>query len=249
MIVLACFAFALYIIYRQKKVSEVKTDFINNMTHELKTPISTVSLALEALVKFDVRTNEKRSLNYLDISRRELTRLSTMVEKVLNIAQHDKSGLTIKKENLHLHELIQNVVDTISMQIQKKNGTLDCLLNAKPDLIKADKVHFSNLLYNLIDNSNKYFIDRPVIRIETKNESNGIILKISDEGIGLSKSEISRIFNKFYRVPTGNIHNVKGYGLGLSYVKDIIEMHNGILKVTSEKNKGTNFIIFLPYEH
>ena len=249
MIVLACFAFALYIIYRQKKVSEVKTDFINNMTHELKTPISTVSLALEALVKFDVRTNEKRSLNYLDISRRELARLSTMVEKVLNIAQHDKSGLTIKKENLHLHELIQNVVDTISMQIQKKNGTLDCLLNAKPDLIKADKVHFSNLLYNLIDNSNKYFIDKPVIRIETKNESNGIILKISDEGIGLSKSEISRIFNKFYRVPTGNIHNVKGYGLGLSYVKDIIEMHNGILKVTSEKNKGTNFIIFLPYEH
>lgn len=249
MIVLACFAFALYIIYRQKKVSEVKTDFINNMTHELKTPISTVSLALEALVKFDVRTNEKRSLNYLDISRRELARLSTMVEKVLNIAQHDKSGLTIKKENLHLHELIQNVVDTISMQIQKKNGTLDCLLNAKPDLIKADKVHFSNLLYNLIDNSNKYFINKPVIRIETKNESNGIILKISDEGIGLSKSEISRIFNKFYRVPTGNIHNVKGYGLGLSYVKDIIEMHNGILKVTSEKNKGTNFIIFLPYEH
>tara|TARA_B110000908_G_C10181332_1_gene415815 strand:- start:909 stop:1316 length:408 start_codon:yes stop_codon:yes gene_type:complete len=135
------------------------------------------------------------------------------------------------------------------MQIQKKNGTLDCLLNAKPDLIKADKVHFSNLLYNLIDNSNKYFIDKPAISIETKNDSNGIILKISDKGIGLSKPEISRIFNKFYRVPTGNIHNVKGYGLGLSYVKDIIEMHNGILKVTSEKNKGTNFIIFLPYEH
>lgn len=249
MIVLACFAFALYIIYRQKKVSEVKTDFINNMTHELKTPISTVSLALEALVKFDVRTNEKRSLNYLDISRRELARLSTMVEKVLNIAQHDKGGLTIKKENLHLHELIQNVVDTISMQIQKKSGTLNCILNAKPDLINADKVHFSNLLYNLIDNSNKYFIDKPVISIETRNKSNGIILKISDEGIGLSKSEISRIFNKFYRVPTGNIHNVKGYGLGLSYVKDIIEMHDGILKVTSEKNKGTIFTIFLPYEH
>ena len=247
-IVLACFAYALHIIFDQKKVSEVKTDFINNMTHELKTPISTVSLALEALMNFDVRHNEERSLRYLDISRRELKRLSTMVEKVLNIAQYEKGEITLNKEHHHLNELIENVVDTISMQVQKKNGTLECKLNAQPDIIWADKVHFNNLLYNLIDNSNKYFVDKPEICIETKNTEGGIILEVSDKGIGISSEDLARVFDKFYRVPTGNIHNVKGYGLGLSYVKDIVDMHEGKLKVTSEKNKGTTFIINLPYE-
>ena len=247
-IVLACFAYALHIIYQQKKVSEVKTDFINNMTHELKTPISTVSLALEALVNFDVRSNEERSLRYLDISRRELKRLSTMVEKVLNIAQHEKGEITLNKEYHSLNRLIENVVETITMQVQKKNGSLQCDLKAAPDVIFADKVHFNNLLYNLIDNSNKYFIDKPEIRIVTKNTEGGIQLEILDKGIGISKEHLTRVFDKFYRVPTGNIHNVKGYGLGLSYVKDIVEMHGGSLSVTSEKNKGTSFIIYLPYE-
>jgi len=247
-IVLACFAYALHIIFDQKKVSEVKTDFINNMTHELKTPISTVSLALEALVNFDVRNNEERSLRYLDISRRELQRLSTMVEKVLNIAQYEKGEISLNIEQYHLNDLIENVVETISMQVQRKNGSLTCELNANQDIILADKVHFNNLLYNLIDNSNKYFVDKPEILIVTKNTENEIILEISDKGIGISKEDLSRVFDKFYRVPTGNIHNVKGYGLGLSYVKDIVDMHHGKLKVTSEINKGTTFIISLPYE-
>lgn len=247
-IVLACFAYALHIIFDQKKVSEVKTDFINNMTHELKTPISTVSLALEALVNFDVRNNEERSLRYLDISRRELKRLSTMVEKVLNIAQYEKGEITLNKEEHHLNDLIENVTETISMQVQKKNGTLTCNLNAQPDMIFADKVHINNLLYNLIDNSNKYFIDKPEILIVTKTVDKGVSLEVSDKGIGISKEEISRVFDKFYRVPTGNIHNVKGYGLGLSYVKDIVDMHGGKLSITSEINKGTTFIIYLPYE-
>lgn len=247
-IVLACFAYALHIIFDQKKVSEVKTDFINNMTHELKTPISTVSLALEALVNFDVRNNEERSLRYLDISRRELKRLSTMVEKVLNIAQYEKGEITLNKEDHHLNDLIENVTETISMQVQKKNGTLTCNLNAQPDIIFADKVHINNLLYNLIDNSNKYFIDKPEILIVTKTVDKGVSLEVSDKGIGISKEEISRVFDKFYRVPTGNIHNVKGYGLGLSYVKDIVDMHGGKLTITSEINKGTTFIIYLPYE-
>ena len=247
-IVLACFAYALHIIFDQKKVSEVKTDFINNMTHELKTPISTVSLALEALVNFDVRNNEERSLRYLDISRRELKRLSTMVEKVLNIAQYEKGEITLNKEEHHLNYLIENVTETISMQVQKKNGTLTCNLNAQPDMIFADKVHINNLLYNLIDNSNKYFIDKPEILIVTKTVDKGVSLEVSDKGIGISKEEISRVFDKFYRVPTGNIHNVKGYGLGLSYVKDIVDMHGGKLSITSEINKGTTFIIYLPYE-
>jgi len=218
------------------------------MTHELKTPISTVSLALEALVNFDVRNNEERSLRYLDISRRELQRLSTMVEKVLNIAQYEKGEISLNIEQYHLNDLIENVVETISMQVQRKNGSLTCELNANQDIILADKVHFNNLLYNLIDNSNKYFVDKPEILIVTKNTENEIILEISDKGIGISKEDLSRVFDKFYRVPTGNIHNVKGYGLGLSYVKDIVDMHHGNLKVTSEINKGTTFIISLPYE-
>jgi len=248
-IILACFSYALHIIFNQKKVSEIKNDFVNNMTHELKTPISTVSLALEALVNFDVRNDDQRSLKYLDISRREIRRLSTMVEKVLNIACYERGEIHLKKEAQHLNKLIEDVVETISMQVQKKDGILNCELNADPDLIFADKIHINNLLYNLIDNSNKYFVDRPEITIKTESNDEGIILEISDKGIGISKEDLSRVFEKFYRVSTGNIHNIKGYGLGLSYVKDIVEMHGGKLKVESEKNKGTKFIIYLSYEY
>jgi len=248
-IILACFAYALHIIFDQKKVSQIKNDFVNNMTHELKTPISTVSLALEALVNFDVRNDDQRSLKYLDISRREIRRLSTMVEKVLNIACYERGEISLKKEHHELNKLIENVVDTISMQVQKKNGILHCELNAKPDLIFADKVHINNLLYNLIDNSNKYFVERPEITIKTESNDEGVVLEISDKGIGISKEDLPRVFEKFYRVPTGDVHNVKGYGLGLSYVKDIVDMHGGKLAVESEKNKGTKFIIYLPYEY
>lgn len=248
-IILACFAYALHIIFDQKKVSEIKTDFVNNMTHELKTPISTVSLALEAMVNFDVRNNEERTLKYLDISRKEIRRLGAMVEKVLNTARYERGEIDLKKENYSLNNLIENVVETISMQVQKKNGTLEFELNANPDTIFADKTHINNLLYNLIDNSNKYFIDTPQITIRTKNYEMGVLVEVSDRGIGISKDELRRVFDKFYRVPTGNVHNVKGYGLGLSYVKDIVEMHGGKLKVESEVNIGTTFTIYLPYEY
>jgi two-component system phosphate regulon sensor histidine kinase PhoR len=200
------------------------------------------------LVNFDVRNNEERSLRYLDISRRELRRLSTMVEKVLNIAQYEKGEISLNMELHSINDLIETVAETMSMQVQRKNGTLTCELNAQPDIILVDKVHFNNLLYNLIDNSNKYFVDKPEIYIATKNTNEGVILEISDKGIGMSKESLSRVFDKFYRVPTGNIHNVKGYGLGLSYVKDIVDMHGGKLNVISELNKGTTFIISLTYE-
>jgi len=248
-IILACFAYALHIIFNQKKVSEIKNDFVNNMTHELKTPISTVSLALEAMVNFDVRSDEERTLKYLDISRKEIRRLSTMVEKVLNTARYERGEIDLKKEQHSINNLIENVVETISMQVQKKNGTLKCELNAIYDTINVDKIHLNNLLYNLIDNSNKYFIDTPEITISTLDYEKGVILVVSDNGIGISKAELRRVFDKFYRVPTGNIHNVKGYGLGLSYVKDIVEMHGGKLEVQSEVNIGTTFTIYLPYEH
>ena len=248
-IILACFAYALHIIFDQKKVSEIKNDFVNNMTHELKTPISTVSLALEAMVNFDVRSDEKRTLKYLEISRKEIRRLSTMVEKVLNTARYERGEIDLKKENHSLNNLIENVVETMTMQVQKKNGTLDCVLNSTSDTISVDKIHMKNLLYNLIDNSNKYFIDTPQITIRTEDYAKGVILIVSDKGIGISKDELRRVFDKFYRVPTGNIHNVKGYGLGLSYVKDIVEMHGGKLEVLSDVNIGTKFTIYLPYEY
>ena len=247
--ILACFAYALHIIFDQKKISEIKNDFVNNMTHELKTPISTVSLALEAIVNFDVRSDEDRTLKYLNISRKEIKRLSTMVEKVLNIARYERGEIDLKKDYHSLNNLIQDVVESMTMQIQKKSGTLNCELNAQNDIILSDKVHINNLLYNLIDNSNKYFINIPEIIIRTENYEKGVILSVTDKGIGISKDQLRRVFDKFYRVPTGNIHNVKGYGLGLSYVKDIVEMHGGKLEVQSKVNIGTTFIIYLPYEY
>ena len=248
LIVLSCFAYSLRIIFNQKKVSEVKNDFINNMTHELKTPISTVSLALEALVNFDVRNDEQRSVKYLDVSRKEIRRLSTMVEKVLNIASYEKGEIYLNKKSHSINTLVDDVVDIISMQVHKKGGALNAELLASPDEVFVDKVHINNLLYNLIDNANKYFVDQPMITISTKNYIDGVIIEVIDQGLGISKENLTRIFDKFYRVPTGDIHNIKGYGLGLSYVKDIVEMHGGILNVESELNKGTKFIIQIPYE-
>ncbi len=248
LIILLCFIYALHIILNQKKISEIKNDFINNMTHELKTPLSTVSIALEALVNFDVRNDEKRSLKYIDISRREVSRLNTMVEKVLNIARDERDGLKLKKEKHSINDLIKEVVNTISVQIKNNNGTLICELNAEPDDVFIDKIHFNNLLYNLIDNSNKYYIKKPEIRVITENCKDGILLKIEDKGMGMSKEYLSKIFDKFYRVPTGNIHNVKGYGLGLSYVKDVVDLHQGQIHVESVINNGTKFIIQLPNE-
>lgn len=248
LIVLSCFAYSLRIIFNQKKVSEVKNDFINNMTHELKTPISTVSLALEALVNFDVRNDEQRSVKYLDVSRKEIRRLSTMVEKVLNIASYEKGEIYLNKKSHSINTLVDDVVDIISMQVHKKGGELNAELLASPDEVFVDKVHINNLLYNLIDNANKYFVDQPMITISTKNYIDGVIIEVIDQGLGISKENLTRIFDKFYRVPTGDIHNIKGYGLGLSYVKDIVEMHGGILNVESELNKGTKFIIQIPYE-
>ncbi|MDG2165204.1 MAG: HAMP domain-containing sensor histidine kinase, partial [Flavobacteriales bacterium] len=208
----------------------------------------TVSLALEALVNFDVRKDEQRSLKYLDISRREIRRLSTMVEKVLNIASYEIGEIQLNKKHHSINTLVDDVVDIISMQVYKKGGELNFDLLAAPDEVFVDKVHINNLLYNLIDNANKYFVDQPKITINTKNYNDGVIIEVVDEGLGISKENLTRIFDKFYRVPTGNIHNIKGYGLGLSYVKDVVEMHEGILNVESELNKGTKFIIQIPYE-
>ncbi len=249
LIVLFCFAYSLYIIFNQKKISEIKNDFVNNMTHELKTPLSTISLALEALVNFDVRKDEDRNLKYLNISRKEVGRLNSMVEKVLNIAQYEKAGMDLNLESHSMNTLIENVVDSMTVQIQKKGGSLVFESTTDRDQLFVDVIHINNLFYNLIDNSNKYFQSIPEIHILSKCVDKKFFeVIISDNGIGISRGHLVRIFERFYRVPTGNIHNVKGYGLGLSYVKDIVEMHGGSISVESKISVGTKFIIQLPYD-
>lgn len=247
LIIAGSFYYSLRIIFNQKKLSEIKNDFINNMTHELKTPISTISLALEAMTKFGIKNDEARASKYLEICQSENKRLSGMVENVLNAAANQKGELKLKKEELDINELIESIVETSKVTIQNNNGTINKKLAIQNPLIIADQVHLTNILVNLIDNANKYFKDIPQITIETKAEKESLIILVKDKGIGIKKEDLKHIFDRFYRVPTGNIHNVKGYGLGLSYVKDVIEKHEGEINVQSEFNKGTTFKIKLPY--
>ncbi len=246
LIISSCFLYALSIILKQKKLSEIKNDFINNMTHELKTPISTVSLALEALLKFDLRKNEDKTIRYLEICRHENKRLGEMVEKVLNIASYQRGEIKLKKESLNLHELIEDVYKNILVQVQQNNGSINLQLEALDKIIQVDKVHFTNILFNLLDNANKYYNDIPDIQIRTYNDLDWIYIDIEDKGIGIKKENLKKIFDRFYRVPTGNLHNVKGYGLGLSYVMDIVRFHDGKIDVKSEIGHGTCFTIQIP---
>lgn len=247
LIIAGSFYYALRIIFNQKKLSEIKTDFINNMTHELKTPISTISLALEALLQFGLSADESRTKKYLEICKSENKRLGKMVENVLNAAAYQKGDLKLKLEELDLHTMIYEVVESIEVQVKKNNGYIIKNLCSTQTKIQVDQVHFTNIFFNLLDNANKYFRERPEIEIKTENDSSHIYIEIKDNGIGMKKEDQSRIFDRFYRVPTGNVHNVKGYGLGLSYVYDVVKKHGGEIKVVSEYGKGTTFKIKLPY--
>lgn len=249
LVVIGCFGYAVKVILRQKKISDVKNDFINNMTHEFKTPIATVSLATEALQDKDLRQNESIVDRYINVIREENKRLGAQVEKVLQIASLDKKDFNLKIEETDVHEIIESALSNIKLSIEKKGGSLTSQLNAKRSLIEADKVHLTNIIYNLADNANKYSQENPEIHIRTENISTGIIIRISDKGIGMSKEALEKIFDKFFRVSTGNRHDVKGFGLGLSYVKDIVEMHKGEVSVKSELGKGSTFKIYLPYHH
>lgn len=247
LIIAGSFYYALRIIFNQKKLSEIKTDFINNMTHELKTPISTISLALEALLQFGLSADENRTKKYLEICKSENKRLGKMVENVLNAAAYQKGDLKLKLEELDLHQMLSEVVESIEVQVKNNDGYILKNLCSNHTKIHVDQVHFTNIFFNLLDNANKYFRDRPEIEIKTENDSSHIYIEIKDNGIGMKKEDQTRIFDRFYRVPTGNIHNVKGYGLGLSYVYDVVKKHGGEIKVVSEYGKGTTFKIKLPY--
>ncbi len=249
LVLIFIFAYTIYAILKQKKISEMKTDFINNMTHEFKTPVATIMIASEALKDPEIVEDKSRVKRLAGIIYDENVRLGNHIERVLSIARLEKKELKLEHKEVNTHDLIAAVVDSMNLQLQKKNAKVNLSLNAEHPLVYGDELHLSNVFYNLIDNANKYSAEDPEITIETRSTDKVLVINISDKGIGMTKEHSKRIFDQFYRVPTGNLHDVKGFGLGLNYVQDIVEQMNGTIKVYSEKDKGTTFEITLPLNH
>ncbi len=247
LIILATFALSLYFIIRQKKISEIKSDFINNMTHEFKTPIATISLAADTITNPKVINDEMSIRHFIGMIKKENSRMNKKVETILQISSLDKKEIDFNFENHSIHSIIEKVADTFEIQVQQRNGKIDLKLNAPEPVIYGDSEHLANLVNNLIDNAIKYSVDAPEITIETWNNEKGVMLSVEDKGIGMSKSVQNKIFERFYRQNSGNVHNVKGFGLGLNYVRAIIDAHRGIVTVLSEPGKGSRFEIFLPF--
>jgi two-component system, OmpR family, phosphate regulon sensor histidine kinase PhoR len=245
LLIVFSFSYTTLGLIRQKKLSEVKTDFINNMTHEFKTPVSTILLASEALKEAGIRQNEERFNRLVNIIHDENNRIGGHVEKVLQLAAMEKGNFKISPEESDIHHLITEVVESMNIQAENRQGKIQTFLNAENPRIRADEFHFSNVIRNLLDNALKYCENIPDISVRTSNEGNKLLLSVEDNGIGLSKEQQGKVFDKFYRAATGNVHDVKGFGLGLHYVKTIVEMHGGTIKVKSEKGKGSNFEILL----
>ena len=246
LIILITFGYTIYIIFRQKKLSEIRTDFMNNMTHELKTPISTISLATQMLNDDSIPNSMKNIEHLSKVIGDESKRLSFQVEKVLQAAIFEKGKMNLKIRRLDVNELINNVVKSFIIQVKNRDGQIVKNLDAQYPIVNVDEVHFANVLLNLLDNALKYCERKPYLIVSTYNKKNSIIIKVEDNGIGISKENQKHIFKKFYRIPTGNVHNVKGFGLGLSYVKKVVEEHNGKILLESELNKGTTFEIIIP---
>jgi two-component system phosphate regulon sensor histidine kinase PhoR len=240
------FSFTILYVFRQKKLSEIRNDFVNNMTHELKTPISTISLASQMLGDTSLPPNLKNNDQIARIISEESRRLGYQVEKVLQMAVFDKGQVKLRRKETDLHEIIRNVSENYSLQVKSRSGKITTALEAEQFILEVDSVHITNVLTNLVDNALKYCTRDPEIRISTRNTKQFFEVAIQDNGIGISKQDQKRIFEKFYRVPTGNIHTVKGFGLGLSYVKKIIEEHRGTIEVVSHLYEGSTFTIQLP---
>ena len=246
-LVLIFFGFSLATIIKQKRLSEVITDFINNMTHELKTPIATISLSSEMIMRLETDDDLEKAKKYAGIIFKENKRLETQVERVLNISTLDTENTTLNKKSLDFHELLVEVKDTFDFNQLANGGKILIENNASIFTIQADSIHITNVVYNLLDNAVKYCTTKPFISITTKNERNYLVIEIKDNGIGIRKEDLKMIFDKFYRVSTGNIHDIKGFGLGLFYVKLIINEHNGSIDVRSKVGEGSTFIIKLPH--
>lgn len=237
------FGYALFFILQQKRRSELQTDFINNMTHEFKTPIASIGLASDVLIKSDNIKDDKRLLNYSKIIKEQNERLNLQVEKVLQLAKDQNNLLDLNKEELNISELITTVVRSSVLNYEKLAGAIEFDIPEEAIIIKADKLHLTNILHNILDNSLKYCTEKPIVNINLFQKNNTIYLTIKDNGIGINKKHQSQIFDKFFRVPTGNVHTVKGFGLGLFYVKRVIDQHGWKLSIVSEENKGTEFTI------
>jgi two-component system, OmpR family, phosphate regulon sensor histidine kinase PhoR len=264
LVILVCFYIAISTIIRQKKLADIKNDFINNMTHEFKTPISTISLAVEMASEqlgtghyqtsspalpypANDNDNNQRLTRYLGIVRDETRRLGSHVEKVLQMALLDRGEIKLTLAPVNIHDVIETVLNNMSLQLETRQGEVELLFDAENEIVRADPVHLTNILTNLVDNAIKYSPGQPRLSIATQSLPDGVSIRVSDEGLGMTKDQLSRIFEKFYRVPTGNRHDVKGFGLGLSYVKKMIDEHQGRISVESQPDVGSTFEFILPY--
>ncbi len=247
LIILATFAMSLFFIVNQKKISEMKSDFLNNMTHEFKTPIATISLAADTITNPKVISDESRIRHFVSMIKKENSRMNKKVETILQISSLDKREIDFNFEELSLHSVIERAVETNDIIVQQRNGKVGLHLEASEHVVYGDNEHLYNLVNNLLDNAIKYSPDAPDITIRTRNNGKGIYLSVEDRGIGMSKSVQSRIFERFYRKQSGNVHDVKGFGLGLNYAQSIVNAHRGSITVHSEPGKGSRFEVFLPY--
>ena len=247
-LILFCFAYTVHVIFKQKKVSEMKNDFINNMTHEFKTPIATISLAADSITSPMVTGDSSKVNRFAGIIKQENKRMLNQVEKVLQMALLDKEDFELKLSEVDIHDLIRTAIEHNNLKVQQRDGLISSDLKATNPIIQADQTHITNVINNLLDNANKYSPEKPEITLSTKNLGAGIELTVSDKGIGMSKEARKHIFDKFYRVHTGNRHDVKGFGLGLSYVKAIVASHHGEIAVESELGTGSSFILYFPHK-
>ncbi len=245
-IVLVLFWRTIMSLIREKKISEHTTDFLNNMTHEFKTPLTNIALAGKMIGKESSSGNEEKIKHYSGIILEENEKLRLQVEQVLSMTALERGEIPVRKEELDLHELIEHTIKSISIQIENLKGELTLNLKAEHAVIMGDKSHLTNAINNLIDNAIKYSKDRPKITVQTFNSGQNIIVTVSDSGIGIDKEYQKKVFDKFFRVPTGNVHDVKGFGLGLAYIKKIVELHNGTIVLQSEPGRGTTFAITFP---
>ncbi len=245
-IILITFSFSTLIIMRQKKISDIKTDFINNMTHEFKTPIATISLASASIYNHKILNSKEKILYFAGKIQDANKRMNTLIENVLQMALLDKNELMVNKKTVEIHELLIHIIENMSIQVEKRKGCITTQFRSNYTEIAVDEMHFSNVIYNLLDNAIKYSTDAPEITISTEDKNHNLKISVTDKGMGMSKDVQKKIFDRFYRATTGNIHNIKGFGLGLSYVKAIVDAHKGTIEVQSEKGKGSVFSITVP---
>lgn len=247
LVIFLTFSLSIFLILRQKKISEMKSDFINNMTHEFKTPIATISIAADSISNDKVINEEEKVRFFAGMIKKENIRMNEQVERILQIARLDRKEFEFNFQATDVHLLIQEAVNGIRLQLEQRGGTIETTLEAMNPVVTTDPCHFTNLVYNLLDNAIKYSTQNPVVKIKTTNSPKGIFLTVEDNGMGMTKAVQARIFDKFYRLPSGNVHNIKGFGLGLSYVKAILDANNGTIKVHSEPGKGSRFVVFIPF--